>query len=232
MGAKNKRFQNSRPTFWEQIQNHPIVVLIVISVAVASTTFGVAQFLFNQEKAVLLIQHKTDLDTVKYGNKNEITSLIQKYDTDTKELRERIVSIERRIGDSKYYDVSKFFIYNLKDVVVSPKAQYFPEERFYAFFDDSKWKYEMKKGIEFARYVHGDDSHYINILSNSPVAGTSVLHIWKGLDEIVVENNSSYKHVFAFITVEHVKMEKAVEMTKKLILELLKQFQNYLRQKN
>jgi hypothetical protein len=128
MSHRKSQSQNSRPSFQERIQNHPFTVVIGACVAVVSITFGVARYFSHQD----------------------IKQITAKYEQENTELRKRIVSIERRIGDQKYFDITKFFIDRSNAGGLYEKAIFFPEEKFYAFSDNSKWKHEKNQWKRFS----------------------------------------------------------------------------------
>jgi hypothetical protein len=84
MPRRTSQSQNSSATSWEWIQNHPIVVLIIVSVAVVSTTFYVVKYHNDQKQEVLLEKQAL-----------AIKQMTDKYEQENAELRKRIVSIER-----------------------------------------------------------------------------------------------------------------------------------------
>jgi hypothetical protein len=80
MIPKDGKSQESHPAFREQIQNHPLMVVIGACIAVAASIVVVIQYFHNQ--------------VIK-----QITTI---YEQEITELRRSIGSIERRRGDQKY----------------------------------------------------------------------------------------------------------------------------------
>ncbi|MCH8275631.1 MAG: hypothetical protein IH851_12670 [Armatimonadetes bacterium] len=199
MAKKQAQTDPTSVNLVDRIQNNILVILITLGVAVASVTAGVMHYLSNQQENLLRTKHET-----------AVQSLVAEHKEDLAELRTRLQSIERRLGNNDFFDVRQFFLDDARKLQLSMKAQFYGEAGFYAPIDETRWQYVTMSELEFAGHILGKQNPlYAMLTSMAPQSQSfGTVHLWKGVDEKLVEGPSPpIRRLFPYISVQRVSYE-------------------------
>ena len=141
MTKNTQRRQSARVNLRERIQNNIAFIVISGSVAVAGATLGVARYIFDQEKSVLLVKHETEIGALKNDHERRIADLSVRRNAEVEALQKQILSIERHLGTNEFYDIQHFFVDDARNLELSDNAKFYAEAAFYAPLDEHRWEY-------------------------------------------------------------------------------------------
>jgi hypothetical protein len=193
----------------DKINNNIVVILIASGFAVASVTAGVVHYLSKQQQDLMLTRHESAVENLVAEHRQDLRSLTARHDEELAELRARMRSIERRLGGNEFFDVKRFFVDDARQLQLSKHAEFFNDAGFYAPTDETRWQYVQMSEMEFARHVVGPQNPLFGVLESmaphSEDLGT--VHIWKGVDEKVVEGPAPIERLFPYISVRRVSYE-------------------------
>jgi len=125
-------------TIQERIEKNPIVSLIVLAFIIVSGAVAIMQYFHQKEISIMEKQHSLDL----------------------KELRIKITSIKRLIGDSEYFDINNLFITKEQTMNVPANLKFFESDQFYAIEKTSNLiykKYSFPELLAFEEEVEPSD---------------------------------------------------------------------------
>jgi hypothetical protein len=226
MGKENKPPEPNprmKPMSWEWIKNHPFVGVIAACAVAVGTTFGVAQYWFQQKETLLLSKYDAKVEYLHVDSQTKIEKLSQKYEKEINRLESLISSIERRIGDNKYFDIKSFFIKDPQKVQLSERSEFHDKDEFYASLDKSRWKYTVTTHREFWTYLLGENNPFIRSMnSNKSKNLERTINLWKGINELYVESNAPFQRLFPYIFVQRIEYKEFLESTDKLGEERVK----------
>jgi hypothetical protein len=158
----------------EKIDNNIITVLVVVSIAVAGTTFLV----------------------VNYWNEQQLNNLEQFKNFELAKLESKLASIERDVPGIKYFDVRKILYSANNANTISPTLNYFENDEFYAPKSDEYWSYSKTNEIEFLKQVTGKGIYgglFDVYLSKYPV------HLWEANETFEMINQEKIFNLFPYI---------------------------------
>lgn len=211
----------------DRISNNIVVILIASGVAVASVTAGVAHYFAKQQQDLIVTRHEAAVDSLLAEHRHDVRSLASRHDDELAELRTRLRSIERRLGGNEFFDVKRFFVDDARQLQLSKAAEFHNDAGFYAPNDETRWQYMKMSEMEFARYVMGAENPlYAMIESMAPQSEDfGTVHVWKGIDEQMVEGPSPVEKMFPYISVERIGYDELFghisKMTELLADEML-----------
>jgi hypothetical protein len=193
----------------ERIHNNIAVILIASGVAVASVTAGVVNYLSKQQQDLMITRHEAAVENLLAEHRHDVRSLASRHDEELVELQTRLRSIERRLGGNEFFDVKQFFIDDARELQLSKDAEFYNDAGFYAPKDETRWQYVTMSEMEFARYVMGAQNPlYAMLESMAPQSEDfGTVHVWKGVDEKLVEGLSPVERMFPYIFVERISYE-------------------------
>lgn len=153
------------------IDSHPLAVLVGLSVAVASTTAGVTNYVTGQrienEKTKIEVEYKSEISTLKI----------------------RLASIERKLGSDEkgFFDVSQLVI--TQDRVKELDSSYKRMGGGVFFIAEPSmrdWKYSLTSELELAKVILGETDTDAMFSKLAPALGKPNVHLWRRSDTLVI----------------------------------------------
>lgn len=181
----------------ERIRNN-----ILFFIAVATPVIGIMWFIYE----------------------NKIENIEQQFEIEKAELKVKIASIERNIGDSKYFDVRSFFPSN--SAISSEHSQYIKKGNFYADTTNQSWNYRNLSPVTYIgselkinplklqlgrKYSPVMDSIFVNRDFRNYIKNYR-FHEWTYTDSIRLENEDSEEFLNSSISVFILKKDVAEMM--------------------
>ncbi|SDY13014.1 hypothetical protein SAMN05444411_1332 [Lutibacter oricola] len=173
---------------------------IIFFITVATPVIGILMFFYNYK----------------------IENIKDKYEIEKAELKTKISSIERNIGDNKYFDVRQFFTTdNTKDPIYS--SEYISQGNFYADTTDTNWIYKKISPLSYVRNELNINPLELQIGRKNSLTLDSILsnkkfkdyrksykfHQWKYKDSIEISNSNEKEILNSSINVFVIKKDIA-----------------------
>jgi len=152
-----------------------------------------------------------------------INHIEEKFEIEKAKLKTEIASIERNIGDNKFFDVRQFFITdnNTKDPLYS--SEYIPSGNFYADTTDTNWNYSQISPLAFVRNELNINPLELQVGRKNSLTLDSILsnqkfkdyrkeykfHQWKYKDSIEIFNSGEKQILNSSISVFVIKKDIA-----------------------
>jgi hypothetical protein len=180
---KKQPKSNSEFNLAEWISHNPLISLIIMGTAVVGATFSAVQFWHAQEIKIMKERHANEMEEIKRG------------------------LVRRELGKDAYFDVKQLCENDITNVGSSMKA--YGHAPFYVsdkVKENNIWEYRPGNAVEFVDEISGGRNKLMatlnSISSGKPDTGhISKVHIWKGKNELLVENDAPIKRLFPYITV-------------------------------
>lgn len=175
---------------------------IIFFLAVATPVVGIMWFIYERQ-----IEH-----------------IEKKFEIEKAELKGKIASIERNIGDSKYFDVRSFFPSN--NAISNQKSHFIKKGNFYADTTNQNWSYRNMSPVTYIgsalkinpiqlqlgrKYSPVIDSIFVNKDFRNYIKDYR-FHEWVYKDSILLKNEESDEFIHSSISVFILKKDVAEMM--------------------
>ncbi len=151
----------------ERIENNVFVVVVVSSLAVGGTVAGVQEYFLKKEKESLNQSHTS-----------EVKRLTNNTDAVISDLKTRLMSVKRRVGeDSEYQDVSEFSITSSMVKGLNQDFTAYSSNRVFVDIPETgEWKHKATKKIELISALFGNEISEEDV-KNTPFSDVMTLPI-------------------------------------------------------
>lgn len=148
-------------------------------------------------------------------------------------LDKELSSIPRGIDGKKFLDVRKLRVKRSEDLNISEKAEYIRDGGFYALTTDDFWIYLIASSQDIYNYINGTLKELKGLSKINAAISSPTVYLWKGKDTHHVIDNSSFKCLFPYISVEKLSIDdvyqlpfvsKGVEIPTVFLVDLLHNF--------
>lgn len=162
----------------DKIEKNPIISLIVLSFILVSGATAVMQYFHSKEISIMERTHSLEIS----------------------ELRIKLSSIRRAIGDSEYFDVSKLFITKEKLMNIPPNLKYFESDQFYALDRTSNLIYKKYTYPELLKFVEGIEATDIY----QDLYEDRYVHVWTTDEEVRIEGVEGLNLISPKMTIQKI----------------------------
>jgi hypothetical protein len=211
-GGRRKKTEDGQ-NWREWLESRPLVVLVGAAIAVSSTTLGVAKYFFDQEKNISEKSHATELQQVKTDDATEI-----------RDLKGRLLSIERHVGTETIWDVSTVLISQRQAKALGSDFTYLDDLDCYLAVPKSEaWTFKQMNELEFVGMIWGPK--WLQGQLETPlgkVMSGFKISCWRGPDVFEIETGNPelpVLHAFPYVAIERVNNQKLREVTGNFIDE-------------
>ena len=186
------------------VEDNVFVVVVGIAVFAGGAVYGVVHYFesqrFQLQVDMLTNTHEEKIRTIEHDFRKKIET-----------MQSRLSSVERRIGDQKYFAIENFFTSREKgnDGDTSAKGddliKYFEDGDYFAPTDPEQWIFaRMKEGDLFAEMTGIDNA--------LPPDANLPIDVWKSREEHKIDGSKIFKKLFsAWIVVERVSYQDLVK---------------------
>lgn len=164
---------------------------------------------------------------------NEIESIVRTYNLQISHLDKELSSIPRGIDGGKFLDIRKLRVKRSEDPDISERAEYIRDGEFYALTTDDFWIYLIASPQDIYNYINGTLKELKSSSENNADISSPTVYLWKGKNTHHVIDNSSFKCLFPYISVEKFSIDdiyqlpfvlKRGDISTALLIDLLHNF--------
>src|SRR5262249_16994117 len=96
-------------TLKERLEENIVVLAVAVAIGTGGTVYGASAYFCQQHMDNAALAHQNDMSALTNKSDEEIRHIRHDYDEAITELKNRVSSIERRLGGEKYLDVNSLF---------------------------------------------------------------------------------------------------------------------------
>jgi len=193
-------------TLKERLEENIVVLAVAVAIGTGGTVYGVSAYFCQQHMDSAALAHQNDMSALTNKSDEEIRHIRHDYDEAITELKNRVSSIERRLGGEKYLDVNSLFR-SKQEEQTTKYAQYFPDGQFFAQKDSDKWKFQKTDELALmSEIVGGLKEGDLPDKAGKALSGLP-MYLWRGQGVFDLQGVSVAK-IFPFIAVEIIDHDK------------------------
>jgi hypothetical protein len=173
------------PILKEVIENHPFRVFVAASITAGTISAGIVAWFWNQSVSLKELAFQ-----------NQISGLKSEFGEQISDLKQRLISIERRVqGEKLYLDVSKIPIRSVDVPTLTASYKSFSQGKFFASPPTiSPWTQTPASQLDLATDIFGE--RFGKMIGNMPGVGAVLSEktgiMWRGGDvrKIILQSNT------------------------------------------